>query len=116
MKIFSFIFSFYILFLAVEPGVRTLSFVEGQEISCCGDKSCRPIEKQQPESKQEKKGCDETNNCNPFQTCNNCIAFTSDIVSPTFSLIISFSKANTENKEKLLPAMALDFWQPPQIA
>ena len=69
MKFFSSIFLFYILFLALEPGIRSLSATEEQEISCCGEKSCEPLEKQHSESKQEKNGCDETN-CNPFQTCN----------------------------------------------
>lgn len=116
MKIFSFIFSFYLLFLAFEPGVKALSFTEEQETSCCSDKSCQPIEKQQPEKKQEKKGCDETNNCNPFQTCNNCIAFTSDFVCLNLSPMISFSKPQTDNKDKVPPQITLDFWQPPKIA
>ena len=116
MKIFSFIFSFYLLFLAVEPGMRALSFTEEQQTGCCNDKSCQPIEKQQPEKKQEKKDCNDTNTCNLFQTCGNCIAFTSDFVCLNLSPIIAFSQPHTENKDKVPPAIALDFWQPPKIA
>lgn len=116
MKIFSFIFSFYILFLALEPGIKALTLTEEQQTSCCNDNSCQPIEKQLPAKKSEKKGCDETTNCNPFQICKTCTAFTGDFALQTFTPIILFAKPQADNKEKVPPQITLDFWQPPKIA
>jgi len=92
MKTFSFIFSFYILFLALEPGIKPLTLTEEQQKGCCNDKSCQPIERQLLEKKSEKKGCDESNNCNPFQICKTCTAFTGEFALQTFSPIILFTK------------------------
>ena len=116
MKIFNFIFSYYLLFLAFEPGIRALSFTEGQEISCCGDISCPPIQKEQPSKQSEKKGCDQTTNCNPFQICKTCTAFPCDFGLQTFSPIILFAKQQADSKEKIPAQISLDFWQPPKIA
>ena len=116
MKILSFIFSFYILFLALEPGIISLSFTEIQQTGCCNDKSCQPIEKPLPAKKSEKKGCGETSNCNPFQICKTCTAFISGFALQTITPIILFAKPQANNKEKVPAQITFDFWQPPKMA
>lgn len=116
MKIFAFIFSFYLLFLAIEPGLKAMSVSESHETSCCDDTSCEPIEEKQPEKQSEKKGSDDNTACNPFQICKACIAFTGDFALQTFTPIILFSKQQADNKDKVPPQITLDFWQPPKIA
>lgn len=116
MKIFSFIFSFYLLFLAVEPGLKAMTLNEAQEISCCSDTSCEPIEKEQPAKQLEKKEGDDNSACNPFQICKACIAFTGAFALQTVTPIILFATLQSGNKDKVPPQITLDFWQPPKIA
>ncbi len=73
MKIFAFIFSFYLLFLAIEPGLKAMSISESQQSGCCSESSCEPLEEKQSEKKSEKKDCDDSAGCNPFQSCKTCI-------------------------------------------
>jgi hypothetical protein len=113
MKIFGFIFSFYLLFLAIEPGISYLTHTEEIEAICCSSSSCEPIPEEQPEPKQ---GCDDTNTCNPFQSCSNNIVFISDPAFLDFSSVDIVSKSFTGIKDKVPPAITLDFWQPPKIA
>ncbi|HYE55900.1 MAG TPA: hypothetical protein VD996_13700 [Chitinophagaceae bacterium] len=113
MKFFGLIFSFYLLFLAIEPGISSLTHPEETE-ACCSSTSCQPVE-DQPEPKPEKQGCNDTNTCNPFQTCSNYTAFVSDLLHLDFSSAETYAKPYTQNKDKVPPSIALDFWQPPKI-
>jgi hypothetical protein len=112
MKIVAFILSFYLLFLAIEPGLKAMSLSESEQSGCCSDSSCEPIEKKQP----EKRGCDDNQGCNPFQSCKTCTAFTSAVVCLNFIPNIVFSKLHTEKQDKVPPQITIDFWHPPKIA
>jgi len=116
MKIFGFIFAFYVLFLAIQPGLKNITSLTSQKTETCCGRSCEPIEKKQPEKSSEKKDKTDKAACNPFQTCNSCISFSDEFVCLNFSPVIVFSKSYTENKEKVPPQITLDFWQPPKIA
>jgi hypothetical protein len=116
MKIFAFIFSFYLLFLAIEPGLKAMSKSESQQSGCCNDKSCEPIEKKLPAKQSEKKEGTDNKVCNPFQFCKSCIGFNADIKLVAFTLVILFAKPQADNKVKVPPQITLDFWQPPKIA
>lgn len=116
MKTLALILSFYLLFLAIEPGLKVMSTNKGQETLCCNGNSCQPFEKKQPQKQSEKKDCNDNSACNPFQICKTCTAFTGELALQTFTPIILFAKPQADNKEKVPPQITIDFWQPPKIA
>jgi hypothetical protein len=112
MKIFSFIISFYLLFLAFQPGMKMLSFSEETETSCCDHKTCEPV-REEPAGDNS---CGENENCNPFQTCSNLFAFTSEFVRLNLTLSIARAIPDSDTKDPMLQSIAIDFWRPPRIA
>ena len=116
MKIFSFIFSFYILFLTVRPVLKDMDIISAKKtVSCCGS-SCEPIEKKQ--TKEQSNDNEEGDNkaCNPFQSCNCCIGFNPNFVILTFTPIPLLDQSQTVTNERIPLRIALDFWQPPKLA
>lgn len=116
MRIFGFIFAFYILFLSVLPGLKDMTNLTGTKTETCScGSSCEPIEKEQSNKQSDKKEDNDNSACNPFQICKSCIAFTGDFAFQNFTPIILFAKPQADNKEKVPPQIILDFWQPPKI-
>ncbi len=118
MKVFGLIFAFYILFLSVKPCLKVITNLAGTKTQTCCGSSCEPIENKQPDTDKQSDENEGSNNpaCNPFQICKNCIAFTGDFAVQNFAAIILFAKPQANNKEKVPPQIALDFWQPPKIS
>jgi len=117
MKIFGFIFAFYILFLSVLSGLKGMTNLTGTKTEACScGSSCEPIDKDQSGKQSEKKEDNDNSACNPFQICKNCIAFTGDFAFQSFTTIILFAKPQADNKEKVPSQITLDFWQQPKIA
>ena len=116
MKVFGFIFSFYVLFLSLQPALKDMIGAnQGTETCSCGS-SCEPIGKKQSEKQSDKKNNTDNKVCNPFQFCKCCVGFNTDLTLQNFTPILFFTRPHAEGKEKIPPQIALDFWQPPKIA
>lgn len=113
MKILSFIFSFYILFLAILPGFKAGAEVLGLSVEACCADSC---ELEGSEDHEQSPGEDESGKgCNPFQFCKCCTGFNGNVaVSGLVPVSIGY-KSFALNKEEDLPQVSIDFWQPPKI-
>lgn len=116
MRIIAFIFSLYIIFLAIEPGIKAIGF-GGSKTECCGD-LCKPIEeeKSQPEKKSESKDCSDDSGCNPFQVCKACTGCTVALAFISVSPIIFLNELPAPDTERIPSQFALDFWQPPKFS
>ena len=112
MKVFGFIFSFYILFLALQPGLSQLVNIGQAEETCCGGNLCEPFEEGQKQDQPDK---DADNSCNPFQFCKCCVVYNTNFTLETLNPVLVFAKPKTNITEKVPPHIALDFWQPPKI-
>ena len=118
MKLVAYIWSFYILFLSVEPGLKAL-YLHGtkQNIHYC-DKCCLPKENQSQSKGKNPcgKGC--TGNCNPLETCNNCLGCTVKPPQALISIVPVFydDKPFCITQDKLFSNFASDFWQPPRLS
>ena len=115
MKILGFIFSFYILFLAVLPGLKGIALPAIQKVeNCCGN-TCDPIEKRESKLPSEKEESPDNKACNPFQSCKCCVSWNPEFALSNFTQVILFTQQLVENTEKIPPKISLDFWQPPKI-
>lgn len=109
MKIFALILSFFVLFLALEPGMDLLFGQNEIHHGCCGGI------KEEPESQKQTNDCSQKV-CNPFQKCSSCtIAF--------FSTCFNYkcqdyncSRTETTIEELFISRFESDFWQPPKQA
>ena len=101
VKLFTFIFSFYILFLSTVP--------------CCAVDNCND-ETQQSQTADKHEHNDGCKNCSPFTLCGNCVGFTfiatsfqvdtpQQLTQQTFSGYI----------QSYLPQYISSFWQPPRL-
>ncbi len=110
MKFFALLFGFYIMFLALLPGINIITSSTGIEMQTCCAETCVPGEEDQPA-----KSNDQNEGCNPFQSCYCCIGFNIVLhTSPNLHTVV-FSTSQTESKEKVPPHFTLDFWQPPKL-
>lgn len=116
MKFFALIWSFYILFLSIDPGLKAIYLYANQKIDCC-DKCCS--NKEDPSEQKGKSPCDKncTGNCNPLETCNSCIGYTVNLPSVTIIRPILYgAKPLAAAQDKLFSNFASDFWQPPRLS
>jgi hypothetical protein len=101
VKIFTFIFAFYLLFLSAIP--------------CCALDNCRDEAQltQMPQKHEHHDGC---KNCSPFNQCGNCTGFTfsvnvlqidtpQQIIKPILPVYI----------QSYVPTYISSFWQPPKL-
>lgn len=116
MKILSFIFSFYILFLATLPGFKMTP--EGFDVSieaCCTD-SCE-LETDSDDNQPSSSDHDSENTgCNPFQFCKCCSGFNGNIAVSGLIPVSTYLDNFSPNIEEDLPQVSIDFWQPPKIS
>jgi hypothetical protein len=99
VKIFAFIFSFYILFLSTVP--------------CCALDNCKDETQQASNKHEHSEGC---KNCSPFNQCGNCAGFvfslnTFQINKPKQLIRQTFSNSIQSS----LPLFSSSFWQPPRL-
>ena len=114
MKFLAFIFSFYLLFLSIEPGVKALYGMEGQPIACCTDISCEPLNDNATANHSDTD--ENAEGCNPFQFCKCCSFVNRDGNEVAQLPLILFSSNHVAYKENVPPHSSLEFWQPPKIA
>jgi len=100
VKIFAFIFSFYILLLSTVP--------------CCALDNCMDQTHQTNHSHEHNSGCE---NCSPFNQCGNCVgfAFSPDVFQmqkPQQFMQQPFSASI----QSVLPQFFSSFWQPPRLS
>lgn len=114
MKLFAYIVSFHILFLAFEPGVKAICSWE-DKTECCNS-SCKIVseEKSQPVQPVKKDGGCQTG-CNPFATCNACSGYTHVFTFISLSPEIFHIEQYPTVTENFSSVIAIDFWQPPKI-
>jgi len=108
MRIFALLFGFYIMYLALLPGISTIADNHIEVETCCSD-SCGSSEPEPTDCEDGEDGC------NPFQSCYCCIGFNMSLSFIPATADILFFKSHIEVKEKVPPHIALDFWQPPKI-
>jgi len=101
VKLFTFIFSFYILLLATIP--------------CCVVDNCNnKIEHGKAGKQQDNDGC---KNCSPFTFCSNYVGFT--LSANTFQVNAPFQltqQVYSNYFQSYLPQFISSFWQPPRLA
>lgn len=120
MKFIAYILSFYILFLAMAPGVNAMYAgisKQEQKMDCCG--KCNS-NKEDGSSQKEKSSSNKntsTDNCNPLEACSACSGYTVNI-SPIISILPVFyaDKPSAAVQDKLLSNFSFDFWQPPRLS
>jgi hypothetical protein len=112
MKIFGFAFSFYLLLLALHPGIVAIAGIAGQKMETCCSDSCEPLADEQPKDED----CTNTATCNPFEICQNCTTVADEFHPLVSAPTIILSSPYIQNKEKVPPRITIDFWQPPKIA
>lgn len=111
MKVLAFIFSLYILFLAVLPTLETLDLSVRTECCshCCGNDCGNPSPEKQPQNNS----CNDV--CNPLLSCGTCIGFI--VASPTNIFIVpQFVTIENSYSEVSPSQIALPVWQPPKIS
>jgi hypothetical protein len=102
MKIFTFILSFYILFLSAVP--------------CCAFDNCKD-EAQRTQKANQHEHNDGCKNCSPFNQCGNCVGFT--FSSNAFQ--VHKPQQLTQQKSSVITQSITSkyfssFWQPPRLS
>ncbi|WP_447643096.1 MULTISPECIES: DUF6660 family protein [Chitinophagaceae] len=101
MRIFAFIFSFYILFLSAVP--------------CCAIDSCRN-EMQQTQKHHKHEHDDSCKNCSPFNQCGNCPGFTFTATFFRIGTLQLFTLQYFSGYNQSYHSYYISFfWQPPKI-
>ncbi len=101
VKIFTFIFTFYILLLSTVP--------------CCAVDNCND-QTEQSKSNDTHKHNDDCKNCSPFALCGNCADFTITTNSIQLGTPQQLSDpAFPYYKQIYFPRYISSFWQPPKI-
>lgn len=112
MKWLSYILTFVVVVLAIQP---TLALVSEKPVSeYCGSSCCYDVQ-DAPKDTENKSGDFKDQNCNPFQSCGCCLGFT--VKSGFFGMQPPMINKSTlvsciENSSSQFTP---DFWQPPKI-
>jgi len=114
MKLAAFILAFFMLFLAVKPGIDSISLPAASEQACCGDK-CMPIANNEKSDDKEKNDDCEGKSCNPFQVCSACVLVCMNMCSDALPKPTAISTLRFNYQLRLTSQFAPDFWQPPKI-
>ncbi|WP_345257593.1 hypothetical protein [Flaviaesturariibacter amylovorans] len=117
MKVLGVIFSFYLLLLALEPGIRgVFGKLTGDATSCCV-LSCEAVSNEVPQ--QEK--CPTQNDCtsgacHPFEVCKNSVAVNSDLMMVSSAVSLKANLNFPFFKEHVPGEVYGEFWQPPKLS
>jgi hypothetical protein len=102
VKLFTFIFSFYILYLSTVP--------------CCTNDTCNDNDRQTQSTDTPTRHDDNCNNCSPFAICGNCSGFT--FTNKLFQVETPEQLTHqtfTDYMQLNFPQYISSFWQPPKI-
>lgn len=110
MKIFALVFGFYIMYLALLPGLNTLAGYSTHEKETCCAESCGSSEQNPPVIPEN-----ENDSCNPFQSCYCCIGFNVHAGFHSLSTQVMYTRSYLHTTEQVPPSLTVDFWQPPKI-
>ena len=114
MKFLTFILATFILFLAVMPGIISLSLPTDINQTCCGGQ-CNPTsDNDNAQDQNEDNDCDEKS-CNPFQVCSSFVLICYNIPSISIPKTIVFSVKGFTYQSVFISQFATDFWQPPKF-
>jgi hypothetical protein len=113
MKVIAYILIIIISFLALKPGIDSISQFMGFNIEnhCTSEKCSLTLDLNEEESPA--KDCD-GNNCNPFQACCTCAFLCLDLTTMSLRETISFAKHTFTYQSAHSYNWASDFWQPPR--
>lgn len=106
MKFLAFIISFYILSLAVAPGLKLLRTKFSSE-------HCKTICSESPLSENDNDGC-QKQNCTPFTCCFKTFIFTNLYSFPSQFLSKLTVKNNYNLKRIFISLQTFDIWHPPK--
>lgn len=114
MKFLILILATFILFLAVKPGIDTLSLQADTEQTCCGGQ-CTPIsDNDNSQGQNQDNDCD-GKSCNPFQVCGYCVLVCLNLPFDYILKPTAFSDKGFSYQSVFTSQFASDFWQPPKI-
>jgi hypothetical protein len=114
MKFLTFILASFILFLAVMPGINSLSLPADINQTCCGGQ-CNPVsDNDNTQDQNEDNDCDEKS-CNPFQVCSSFVLICYNIPSISIPKPTFFSVKGFTYQSFFTSQFAPDFWQPPKF-
>lgn len=114
MKSLTFILAAIILYLAIKPGLDSISLQTDTEKSCCAEQ-CTPFSDNSSSQGQKKGNDSKGKSCNPFQLCGSC--FLVDLNSDCdYLLKLAASREKSVSYQSAFTSQfASDFWQPPKI-
>lgn len=114
MKFLTLILATTILFLAVKPGIDTISLQADTEQSCCGGQ-CTPISDNDNSQDENKENDCNGKSCNPFQVCGSCVLACLTIPFEYLPKPTVSTKKTFTYQSAFASQFAPDFWQPPKI-
>jgi len=116
MKLLTFILATFILFLAVKPGVDSISLQTDTEQTCCGGQ-CAPISDNENSQDQDQNQDNDCNgkSCNPFQVCGSCVLVCLNLPFAYIPKPTVFSDKGFTYQSDFISQFASDFWHPPKI-
>ena len=115
MRVISYILAFYMLFLAIEPGLSSILSSNQEATDCCST-TCKPGETDETENEAKEGEQDENSVCNPFQFCKCCLGFNAEFACQQVDPLRPSSKLSLTIGEKVPPQITVDFWQPPKLS
>ncbi|MCZ2249308.1 MAG: hypothetical protein LC111_11180 [Bacteroidia bacterium] len=101
-----------ILFLAIKPGIDTLSLQTDTEQSCCGGQCTSDNDNSQDENQEN--DCN-GKSCNPFQVCGSCVLACLTLPFEYLPKQTVSTKETFAYQSAFASQFASDFWQPPKI-
>lgn len=102
MKLFSYIFTFYLVLLAVIP--------------CCTFDGCPEDKTQTAQSTDHESDDADCGSCSPFFNCEGCSSVTINVEPLSFiPCVIPEPKVYTDFIPSAVDDIHYDFWQPPRL-
>ena len=114
MRFLAFLLAFFILYLAIKPGIDSLSLLAASEQTCCGDKCMPTTNNNKAENKEKNDDC-EDKACNPFQVCSACVLVCLNIHVDVVPKPTTYSTKRFNYQLTFTSQFAPEFWQPPKI-
>lgn len=114
IKFLTFILASIILFLAIKPGIDTISLQTESPQGCCAQcTSHSTSDNSHSQKKQDNENSDKS--CNPFQVCSSCVLVCYNVPSDYLSKPTVFSDKVITYLSTFTSQFVSDFWHPPKI-
>lgn len=114
MNRLTYILAFFILFLAMKPGMDALCVQENSERFSCS-KPCKALsDKDKTDDQNQDNSCD-GKACNPFQVCGSCVLICLQISAVCITEPTAYHDKGFTYRNVFTPQFTPDFWQPPKI-